>query len=186
MNNHYRSRNAGGEKIIHITCPGNGAFPNNENLDLCIFRQVLSPDTEKLADAFEKRFTENYWPPVWRNGLYDFHHFHSTAHEVLGVYAGWSEACFGGPGGVVRKVSAGDVLVIPAGVSHKNVGQSQNFRAVGAYPEGQRWNMKYGNSDERPQVEKDISRVSLPVRDPVYGATGPLMTIWGCRKDSPF
>lgn len=165
-------------QVIHFICSENDGFPNNANLAVCILRQVLEADQGDVAAIFEQHFFKNGWPPVWRNGLYDIHHFHSTAHEALGVYSGWVEACFGGPGGVVKKASAGDVIIIPAGVSHKNIRQSAEFRVVGAYPEGQRWNMKYGDEKERKQVDKDISLVHLPTSDPFFGPDGPMMKLW--------
>ena len=166
------------QQIIHFVCSENDTFPNNANLAVCIFKNVFDPQQDNLAELFEQRFHENGWPPAWRNGLYDIHHFHSTAHEALGIYSGWVTACFGGPGGEVAKASAGDVVIIPAGVSHQNVDQSINFKVVGAYPEGQRWNMKYGKKGERPQVDTEISQVPLPASDPVYGIDGPLMELW--------
>ena len=163
---------------IHFRCLENDTFPNNPNLDLCILKQVFPPDADNLVDLIEQCFQTNGWPPAWRNGLYDIHHYHSTAHEALGVYSGWIQGCFGGPGGIVQTASAGDVIIIPAGVSHKNVEQSSDFRVVGAYPEGQPWNMKYGQPGERLQVDKEIQQVTLPRTDPVYGAGGPLLKIW--------
>lgn len=165
-------------QIMHFVCPENNRFPNNAKLAVCIMKRVFDPDVDDLAAAFERRFQENCWPPAWRNGLYDIHHYHSTAHEALGVYSGWVEACFGGPEGHVKKATAGDVIIIPAGVSHKNVRQASDFRVVGSYPEGQRPNMKYGQKGDRPQVDHEISRVQLPAADPVFGPDGPLLEIW--------
>jgi uncharacterized protein YjlB len=79
---------------------------------------------------------------------------------------------------VVLSVSAGDVVVIPAGVAHKNLGASRDFRVVGAYPLGQRWDMCYGEPGERPRADENIARVALPGADPVYGTTGPLIEHW--------
>lgn len=167
-----------GRQVVHFVCSENDGFPNNANLAVCILKNVFEPDREDFAAIFEKHFYENGWLPAWRNGLYDIHHFHSTAHEALGVFSGWVEVCFGGPGGIIKKASAGDVIVIPAGVSHKNMRQAVNFRVVGAYPEGQHPNMKYGKKRERMQVDKEISFVQLPPSDPVFGPDGPLMELW--------
>lgn len=165
-------------QIFHFLCPENGTFPNNNNLELCILKQAFSPNAANLVKLIEQCFQDNEWPPAWRNGLYDIHHYHSTAHEALGVYSGWVEACFGGPDGIVQTAIKGDVIIIPAGVSHKNMKQSDDFRVVGAYPEGQPWNMKYGLQEERPQVDEEIQQVALPQTDPVYGIDGPLMKNW--------
>jgi uncharacterized protein YjlB len=166
------------EKILHFLCQENDTFPNNASLELCILKQAFCPDADDLAELIEQCFQKNGWPPAWRNGLYDIHHYHSTAHEALGVYSGWVEACFGGPGGIVQTAVVGDVIIIPAGVSHKNIKQSADFQVVGAYPDGQRWNMKYGRPGERPLVDKEIQQVPLPQADPVHGPDGTLMKIW--------
>ena len=174
----FERKNTNPDGTLRFLCPANDTFPNNDTLELCIFQQVFSADEVHLVEVIEQCFQQNGWPPAWRNGLYDMHHYHSTAHEALGVYRGWVEACFGGPGGVKQTATAGDVIIIPAGVSHKNMNQSENFRVVGAYPEGQPWNMKFGRQGERPQVDEEIQQVALPQGDPVYGPDGPLMKIW--------
>lgn len=154
-----------------------GIFPNNAELPLVIITSVL--DRKKVsAEKFERLFTRNDWPAAWRNGLYDCHHYHSTAHEVLGIYSGWVEACFGGPGGEILKAEAGDVIIIPAGVSHRNTGQSPDFRVVGGYPSGQQWDMMYGKEGERPAADENIKAVARIIADPAFGPTGPLMKLW--------
>ena len=85
---------------------------------------------------------------------------------------------FGGPSGITQKLHGGDVVIIPAGVAHKNLGASGDFGVTGAYPSGQRWDMCYGKPGERPRVDENIARVPLPETDPVYGADGPLLARW--------
>ena len=164
-------------QIISRLIAENGGFPNNRNLPLIIIKQALRGDLIS-PENFEKQFNVNSWPAAWRNGLYNYHHYHSTAHEVLGVYSGWVHARFGGPGGDILKAEAGDVIIIPAGVSHCNKGQSQDFMVVGAYPAGQSWDMKYGKTGERPAADHNISNVTTPKSDPLFGAQGPLMRLW--------
>lgn len=164
-------------KIISRLFKDDGRFPNNENLPLIIIKSVLT-GTSIRPEQFEKMFTENDWPAAWRNGLFDFHHYHSTAHEALGVYSGWVRGCFGGPSGEIFEARAGDVIIIPAGVSHCNKGQSPDFRVVGSYPAGQPWDMKYGNPDDRPGADENISGVTTPESDPVFGRSGPLISLW--------
>jgi len=133
---------------------------------------------QHLASTLEARFAANGWTSSWRNGLYGFHHYHSTAHEVLGVYSGQVRVLLGGEHGQSFALSAGDVLVIPAGVAHKNEEQSGDFRVVGAYPEGTSYDMQYGEPGERPTSDQNIQRVPLPSGDPVAGREGPLVRLW--------
>ena len=75
-------------------------------------------------------------------------------------------------------IKAGDVIVIPAGVGHKNLGSSADLLVVGAYPPGQRWDLCDGSPGERPWVLKNIAAVPLPAADPVFGVNGPLVEEW--------
>lgn len=145
------------------------------------YRGVLVLPDKGAAEEVERVFSTNGWGNMWRNGIYDVHHYHSTAHEALGVYAGWARVQLGGPNGVEVRIEEGDVVVIPAGVAHKNLGQSGDFRVVGAYPRGQRWDMNYGNKGERPAADNNIAEVAPPDTDPVFGEDGPLVAKWHNR-----
>lgn len=112
-----------------------GTYPNNV-LPLVLLQEAIQASGDIDPSTVEKIFYENNWVNSWRNGLYPFHHYHSTAHEALGIYSGWVKAQFGGPGGKIVTVKAGDVVIIPAGVAHKNIDQSADFKVVGAYPVG--------------------------------------------------
>jgi uncharacterized protein YjlB len=154
-----------------------GIFPNSR-LPLLIYRApVVLPKTDPAA-VFEELFGVNGWHGSWRNGIYSFHHYHSTAHEVLGIYRGSAKVQLGAENGITIEVHSGDVVIIPAGVAHKNLGSSADFGVVGAYPEGQDYDMNYGKPSERPKADKNIAKVALPKMDPVYGAGGPLMKHW--------
>lgn len=84
----------------------------------------------------------------------------------------------GDDNGKTFEVRAGDVIIIPAGVAHKNLGSSSDFQVVGAYPKGQKWDMNYGKPGERSQAERNIAQVPLPKTDPVYGQDGQLAEYW--------
>jgi len=158
-----------------------GVFPNNPDLPLILYHQSIALSGPAPAETVEKTFQSHGWSGVWRNGIYGVHHYHSTAHEVLGVYAGSAVVQLGGPSGVEVEVSAGDVIVIPAGVAHKRISASTDFGVVGAYPRGQEWDLCYGESGERPGADQNIKNVAAPRTDPVHGSKGPLVQHWRGR-----
>jgi uncharacterized protein YjlB len=162
-----------------------GTFPNS-SLPLVVFRGAFALASEDPARMMERAFSANGWGGGWRNGIYGFHHYHSSAHEVLGVYQGSARVQLGGERGIVVGIAVGDVVIIPAGVAHRNLGASLDFAVVGAYPDGQRVDMNYGKAGERPGADKRIAKVALPRKDPVHGAAGPLLTLWrGARTGRP-
>ena len=143
-----------------------------------MYRQAVTLPADNPATVFEDFFNANGWPAAWRNGIHPFHHFHSTAHEALGVYRGTATARFGGEDGVDLTVSAGDVIIIPAGVGHKALEASADFGVVGAYPAGSGPDLRRGAPGERPATLDAIARVPVPARDPVHGSEGPLHAHW--------
>jgi uncharacterized protein YjlB len=157
-----------------------GSIPNN-TLPLLLYREAFAPDTKDLASVMEQRFAENDWTGSWRAGVYPFLHYHSTSHEVLGVFSGSATLRLGGAQGTTVEVRLGDVIVIPAGVGHQNLGSSADFSVVGAYPGGRQWDLLRGLPGERPQADRNIAAVPLPDNDPVYGSNGPLKRIWKSR-----
>jgi uncharacterized protein YjlB len=155
-----------------------GAIPNHPTLAFLVYPGALDLPGDDPAAACEALFAANGWGGSWRNGIYPFAHYHSTAHEVLGICRGEARVRFGGDRGIVITVRAGDVVVIPSGVGHHNLGASADLLVVGAYPAGQSWDLCYGRPEERPQVLRNIERVPLPATDPLYGERGPLLEQW--------
>ncbi len=173
-----RERTAGNKRdVLAVELKDDGVIPNSR-LPLVIYRRAISITEDDPAGAFEELFEENGWRDSWRNGIYPYQHYHSTAHEVLGVYRGSAKVQLGGERGVIQELRAGDVLVIPAGVAHKNLGSSADFGVVGAYPEGQEMDMNYGKASERGRAIENIEHLALPRMDPVFGENGPLIEKW--------
>lgn len=159
-----------------------GTFPNNDRLPLLIYPDAVRLPDADPARAFEERFSENGWSNSWRNGIFPYHHYHSTAHEALGIFRGTAKVLFGGDDGVVRTVKAGDAVVIPAGVAHKCLEWSSDLGVVGAYPDGRRPNLLKGLEGERPEADRNIEAVPAPKTDPLHGADGPLASHWKVRE----
>lgn len=147
-------------------------FPNSR-LPVLLYRAALPPD----AAAMEQTFAVSGWGNGWRNGIYCFHHFHSVAHEVLGIAAGRVTVRFGGPAGVDAELTAGDVVVIPSGVAHFNAGDDGNLLVVGAYPGGARYDTLRGNAGEYVDAAQRSAAVPVPERGPLLGRD-VLRQIW--------
>lgn len=158
-----------------------GEIPNNPTLPLLIYQGGGSHDPDEVEAMFER----NGWRPAWRWSVYTYPHYHSTAHEVLGVYRGRAKIRLGHTAGQVFEVKAGDVIVIPAGVGHENLGASEDFHVVGGYPPGQVADQMRGRPGERPRADENISKVPLPETDPVFGRDGPLTRLWKELPVSP-
>lgn len=153
-----------------------GRFPNSA-LPVVIYRQAVARD-EATAEAMEALFDGNGWPSQWRAGVYDYHHYHSTAHECLGVAQGSATLQLGGPDGREFNVGAGDVLLLPAGTAHRCLAADDDFLVVGAYPPGQNWDVLRGEPTDRPDADLRIARLALPRTDPVGGQGGPVLEKW--------
>ena len=152
-------------------------FPNNPKLPLLVYRQALRGSI--VADAVEMLFDSHSWGGTWQNGVFGYHHFHSNAHEVLGVCAGSAHIQFGGPTGPVVEVATGDVAILPTGTGHKRIEASSGFLVVGAYPVGHEdYDLLRGDPAEQAAAEQRIAQVPLPKTDPVYGNAGPLFEHW--------
>ena len=127
-------------------------------------------------EPIERTLAGNGWRPDWRDGVFDYHHYHSTAHEALACVTGSVRLMLGGEGGREVTVEAGDLLVLPAGTGHRRLAASDDFLLVGAYPEGQTWDVCRGAADKETLAR--ITAVPVPRTDPVEGLTGPLTRLW--------
>jgi uncharacterized protein YjlB len=156
-----------------------GKTPNNPSYPFLIYRSPVNLiGAVDPAALFEVLFAANGWKPAWRNGIYNYNHFHTGTHEVLGIARGHARVRFGGETGRVIEVRAGDVVVHPAGVGHRRLSASKDFLVVGAYPEDGRYDEPRPSEVDHQSVVESIASVGLPKSDPVYGTNGPLMTIW--------
>ena len=154
-----------------------GVIPNSP-LPLVVRQGAVTPDSSDPASAFERTFAKNGWTNSWRNGIYDYHHYHSTSHEVLGIAAGSATVRFGGENGETIGLSAGDVVIIPAGVAHARISQSPDLLVVGAYAGGRDWDVIRDDPNQIAAARGRIAAVPLPDADPVDGENGPLMKLW--------
>lgn len=167
---------------IHVDtyrCKRNKNFPNSK-LPVLVYKTCLELPKfkNKSVKIVQDIFGRNDWSNSWRNGIYDFHHYHSNTHECMAIVQGSAKVIFGGPKGTSVKIETGDVIILPAGVGHKCVQHSDDFLCVGAYPQGKDYDMNYGKSSEFDGALKKIKTVPLPSKDPVFGKEGFLQSLW--------
>jgi len=156
-----------------------GTIPNNPTLPLVVYPGVIAlMGFTDPAAAFEALFERNGWGDGWRNGIYDYVHYHSMIHEVLGIARGRARVRFGGHGGREISLSAGDVAILPAGTGHHCLQASPDFLVVGAYPGEGTYDECTGEADEHVRALTSIPEVPVPEQDPVFGPEGPLVAAW--------
>jgi uncharacterized protein YjlB len=170
-------------KPLPIRLKDDGVIPNNPSLSFIRYRGVV--DVRGATDAaavFERLFSANGWRGSWRNGIYDYVHYHPRTHEVLGVAAGTARVRFGGAKGRTLSLKAGDVVVLPAGTGHQAISASKDLVVVGAYPPKSKYDEFEGTLAEHERALKMIPRAPLPSKDPVYGKDGALKRLWKRAK----
>ena len=164
------------DRVQTLLLQRNGWVPNNPRLPVLIYPKAIATDGSDPAALFEKTFQANGWPPQWRYGIFNYHHYHTEGHEVLGVASGRARLMLGGPDGHVLEVSAGDVLLLPAGTGHCNLGSSDDFLVVGAYPPGQQADICRA-APSAAQLAS-ITMLPFPDADPVQGRNGAVAQYW--------
>ena len=159
-----------------------GLIPNHPKWPLIIYKSAVRlPEALDPAAVFEDLFESEGWGNSWRDGIYDYAHYHSRIHEVLGIARGTGRVQFGGPKGRTLVLKAGDVAILPAGTGHQCLKASDDFLVVGAYPPAGTFDVCTTPEDHKKALVT-VPKVARPRKDPVYGAKGPLMRTW--RKPS--
>jgi uncharacterized protein YjlB len=162
---------------LAIVFEDDGLVPNNI-VPFLVYRGALKLDPRQPEETIENLFGENGWGGMWRNGVYDYLHYHSTVHEVLGVARGHARVRFGGDHGEVLEIKAADVAILPAGTGHQCISASDDFCVIGAYPPGSRMEITRPTPENHAKALKTIPAVRLPPSDPVMGKDGPLVRLW--------
>jgi uncharacterized protein YjlB len=156
-----------------------GSIPNNPNLPFVVYRNAIDlAGTADPEEAVERVIAGNGWRDLWRNGIYEYVHYHSQIHEALGIARGRAKVRFGGNHGEELDIGAGDVAILPAGTGHQCLWHSHDLVVIGAYPKGGRFDLCRGSKAEHDKALVAIPQVPAPDSDPVYGKDGPLLKLW--------
>lgn len=150
-----------------------GDIPNNPDLPVIVYQGVFENTVN-----IEAQFEQHNWTGTWTGDIYEYHHYHTNTHEVLGVKSGKATVLLGGDGGERLDLTAGDAVVLPAGTGHRKMESTEDFAVVGAYPNGSTPNLNQKDPGVRAQALSQIKNVPLPETDPVYGENGPLLEKW--------
>jgi uncharacterized protein YjlB len=162
---------------VAIVFEDDGLVPNNL-MPFLVYKGAVAFDGGHPERTIETLFRANGWGDMWRNGVYNFLHYHATVHEVLGVARGRARVRFGGDRGKELEISAGDVAILPAGTGHQCLSASADFSVVGAYPPGPPMDLQLPTAENHAKALKTIPQVKLPNTDPVMGADGGLVKLW--------
>lgn len=156
-----------------------GIVPNHPRFPLLLYRGAVNLKSRRFPPdvIIDALFDTNGWGRSWCDTVYDFVHYHSQSHEVMGVARGTARIECGGIKGRILSVKAGDVLVLPAGTGHRLIESSRDFLVVGAYPQDGTYD-ECTDTKERPDAIKRIAKVRKPKTDPVLGRGGPLLKSW--------
>jgi uncharacterized protein YjlB len=164
-------------KPLTIVFADDGLVPNNP-MPLLIYKRAIDVGNDDPEKTIEGLFGANGWGDMWRNGIYDYLHYHATVHEALGIARGHALVRFGGDKGGEIQVAAGDVAILPAGTGHQRLSASHDFCVIGAYPPGPTMHVTRPTPENHAKALKTIPQVELPDSDPVLGQNGPLLRLW--------
>ena len=162
---------------LAIVFEDDGLVPNNI-LPFLVYQGALTLDPKQPEQTIENLFETNDWGGTWRNGVYDYLHYHATVHEVLGVARGTARVRFGGDHGQELRINAGDIAILPAGTGHQCITASDDFCVIGAYPPGSKMEITRPTPENHAKALKTIPNVARPPADPVTGKHGALMRLW--------
>ena len=166
---------------LAVVFEDDGLVPNN-SMPFLVYKNAVAFDNDHPEKTIEGLFGANGWGGMWRNGVYDYLHYHATVPEALGVARGQARVRFGGDRGREFEIKAGDVAILPAGTGHQCFGASADFCVIGAYPPGAQMHITRPTPENYRKALKTIPEVALPKTDPVMGEDGPLVRLWKTAK----
>jgi uncharacterized protein YjlB len=164
-------------KPLTVVFEDDGLVPNNP-LPFVVYNGAIDVANDHPEKTIEGLFGANGWGDMWRNGIFDYLHYHATVHEALGIARGHARVRFGGDRGKEFDIAAGDVAILPAGIGHQCLSASKDLSVVGAYPPGAKMHVTRPTPENYREALQTIPQVRRPKSDPVMGEDGPLVRLW--------
>jgi uncharacterized protein YjlB len=165
---------------VSIIFKDDGLVPNNP-MPFMVYKGAVDVANGHSEKAIEDLFGANGWGDMWRNGIFDYLHYHATVHEALGIARGKARVRFGGDDGKEFDLAPGDVAILPAGTGHQCLSASDDFSVVGAYPPDTKMQITRPTPENHAKALITIPKVPLPASDPVTGKDGALVRLWKPR-----
>lgn len=163
------------QKTQDIYFHDDGTIPNSK-LPVIVYYSIT--DVIDKSTWFEQNFAKNNWLNNWRDIILPYDHFHSNTHEILGISKGIVTLNIGGAKGKQLLLSAGDALLLPAGVGHYFVSSAGAYEVVGGYPDGGNWNLLQELGADKDSIYAEIDSLEIPQLDPIHGLDGPMHKYW--------
>lgn len=140
-------------------------------LPVLVSRTAVDHELLDIAAALEALFRSNGWVCRPQGTLQGEYHYHSTAHEVIGIASGSAILGIGGPHSVRIAVDASDLLVLPAGTGHCRLADRAGFCVITANPPDQEADIC--RTTASTEIASAIEAVPYPTSDPVLGVPPP-------------
>jgi uncharacterized protein YjlB len=153
--------------IFRLYMDDDGTFPNNSRYPLLLYKAAFTGSEREASRAI---VDGKKWTSPWAWGIYTFHHYHSTAWELLLCVQGRADVMLGGENGPTFTIEKGDLALVPPGFAHKQLDSRGDFTLLGSYPTSG-WSESIDTLRGAPteQQRRNIVESPFPPRDPIFG-----------------
>ncbi|CAB9520595.1 Cupin domain [Seminavis robusta] len=121
----------GAHGLFRVFFQDDGTFPNNPDHPVMMAKDAFRGSDQEARHLLQQAA----WTSPWKWGIFPYHHYHSTAWELLLCVQGQADILLGGDvTGTMVTIHKGDVMLIPPGVVHKQMREQGGFALLGSYP----------------------------------------------------
>jgi uncharacterized protein YjlB len=170
-------------EVLRIYVSDDGTFPNNDKYPVLIYQDAYHGSSKEATKCMER---DREWTSPWTWGIFSYHHYHSTAWELLVCIRGTASVRMGGPSGPTLSIRRGDLILIPPGISHQQIQDEDGFALLGSYPLkdcSASWTGSVDTLNGPPtKIQRDnIRACPVPGKDPIFGLD--ILTLCTAKAD---